>query len=93
MERKVRKSLNNCWKYRPEYSGKSTILQKLKEFGWNTNRIRTEKKLGEATVQKLRNGDIVSLEAFDFICNVLHCDIGDLIEHIPAIDCPPEDSE
>ena len=85
-ERKSRKALNACWKYKPEFAGESVILKKLKSCGWNTGRIRKEGKLGEATVQKLRRGEIVSLEAYDFVCNVLNCDIGDIIEHIKESD-------
>ena len=85
-KRKNRKALNDCWRYKTEYAGESSILKKLKEAGWNTGRIRKEGKLGEATVQKLRKGDIVSLEAYDFVCTVLCCDIGDIIEHIPPDD-------
>ncbi len=62
---------------------KIDILKALKENGYNTNRIRKEKLLGEATLQSLREGKLVSWLNLNRICKLLDCQPGDIIEYIP----------
>ena len=59
---------------------KANILQLLKSAGYNTTRLRRDKLLGEATIQKLREGQLVSWANVDTICGLLNCDIGDILE-------------
>lgn len=61
---------------------KGNVLQLLKDAGYNTSRLRNEKLLGEATIQKLREDKLVSWANIDKICELLNCDIGDLLEHV-----------
>lgn len=61
---------------------KINILDVLNKNGYNTNCIRKNKLLSERTLQNLRNGDYISLKSLDKICNLLGCDIADLIEHV-----------
>lgn len=60
---------------------KIDVLAALKEKGFSTYRLRKEKLLGEATIQQLRNGDIVSWATIDTLCVLLECQPGDLVEH------------
>lgn len=60
---------------------KLDVLAKLKTAGYSTYRIRKEKLLGEATVQRLRNGEPISWENLDVICRLLHCQPGDILEY------------
>ena len=60
---------------------KLDIIAALKAAGYSTYRIRKEKLLGEATLQKLRNGDPVSWENISTICQLLNCQPGDLLEY------------
>lgn len=62
---------------------KFDILSKLKEAGYSTYKLRKEKLLGEATIQKLRNGEPVSWENISTICELLGCQPGDLIKYLP----------
>ena len=39
---------------------KVDVIAVLKEAGYNTNRIRKEKIMGEAMLQKIRSGQMVS---------------------------------
>ena len=39
---------------------KIDIIAALKDAGYNTNRIRKEKIMGEAMLQKIRSGQMVS---------------------------------
>lgn len=61
---------------------KINIVEALKQAGYNTNRIRKEKIIGEGTLQKLRNGEIVSTKNLETICKLLECQPGDIIEYV-----------
>lgn len=61
---------------------KVDVIAQLKEAGYNTSRIRKEKIMGEAMLQKLRNGEMVSWAVLETICNLLDCQPGDLIEFV-----------
>ena len=58
------------------------VIADLKEAGYNTNRIRKEKIMGEAMLQKIRSGQMVSWATLETICSLLECQPGDLIEYV-----------
>ena len=60
---------------------KIDIIATLKEAGYTTYRLRSEKLIGEATMTKLRKGELVSWNNIDTICSLLNCQPGDLIEY------------
>lgn len=60
---------------------KKDVLEKLKENGFNTTRLRCEKLLTESTIQDLRNGKVVGIIALEKICAMLNMQPGDLIEY------------
>ena len=60
---------------------KIDVLAALKEKGYNTNRIRTEKLLSQSTLQKFRNQEGVSWENIETLCRLLECQPGDLLEY------------
>jgi len=62
---------------------KGDVLQKLKDAGYNTSRLRKEKIMGEATIQKLRQNELVSWATINTICTLLNCQVGDIVEFIP----------
>ena len=62
---------------------KMDIVSAMKEKGFNTYKIRTEKLLSESTVQKLRNGIGVSWDNLETLCRLLECQPSDLIEYVP----------
>lgn len=62
---------------------KIDVLSELKRKGYNTNKIRTEKILSQSTLQKLRNGQGLAWENLETLCELLQCNIGDIIEYIP----------
>ena len=62
---------------------KFDVLKELKDKGYTTYKMQKENILGNATVQNLRNNQMVGITSIDTICNLLHCQPGDLIEHIP----------
>ena len=61
---------------------KIDIIAALKEAGYNTSRIRKEKIMGEAMLQKIRRGQMVSWAILEPICDLLDCQPGDLIEYV-----------
>ena len=67
---------------------KIDVITALKEAGYNTTRIRKEKIMGEAMLQKIRSGQMVSWATLETICDLLGCQPGDLLEYIKEA---PED--
>lgn len=65
---------------------KINVLQALKNAGYSTHRIREEKIMGQATLQQLRKGELVSWKNIDTICTLLGCQIGDILEHVQERD-------
>lgn len=61
---------------------KIDILTELKNKGFSSYRIRKEKLLGESTLQKIRQNELVSWENIGKICALLECQPGDLIEYV-----------
>ncbi len=62
---------------------KIDILQELKEIGFTAYKLRKDKIMGEAQIQKIRTGEIASKETLNTLCRLLNCQPGDLIEYIP----------
>ena len=65
---------------------KVNVLEKLKEAGYTTGRIRIEHVMGEQMLQKIRTGELPSWKTLDNICRLLNCQPGDLLEHVPDED-------
>lgn len=61
---------------------KIDVLAKLKEAGYNTSRIRKDKIMGEAMLQKIRDGQMVSWATMETLCELLNCQPADLIEYV-----------
>ena len=59
------------------------ILPALKAAGYSTNKIRTDKIMGQATLQQLRHGELASWKTIDTVCRLLDCQPGDLLEYVP----------
>lgn len=61
---------------------KIDVLKELKDKGYSSARLRKDKIIGEATVQRLRNRQSVSFEVLAKICVILDCDIGDILTFV-----------
>lgn len=66
---------------------KIDVLAALKAKGYSTYRLRTEKLFGERVIQQLRHGDPVSWEVLSRLCDLLACDVGDVLEATPGVYC------
>ena len=62
---------------------KIDVLAALKAAGYSTYKLRKEKLLGEATLQQLRNNELVSWKNIETLCRLLNMQIGDIIEYVP----------
>ena len=62
---------------------KIDILEALKSKGITTYAIRQNKIFGQATLQQLRKGEIVSTNVLNKLCALLECQVGDILEYIP----------
>lgn len=61
---------------------KVDVLAELKKAGYTTTKIREEKLLGQSYLQQLRHGELVSWKAIDTICELLDCQVGDIVEYV-----------
>ena len=61
---------------------KINILEKLKQKGYTTYKLRKDKIIGEAQIQKIREGELASKETLNTICKLLNCQPGDILEYV-----------
>jgi len=61
---------------------KIDVLQELKDSGYSTYKLRQEKLMGEATIQKLRQKELVSWDNIATICRLLNKQPGDFLEYV-----------
>lgn len=66
-----------------KYRDNVNVLEMLKKAGYNTNRIRQEKILGQRTLQKFRDKILPSWHELNKICQLLSCEPWDIIEYVP----------
>ena len=69
---------------------KIDVLAALKEKGYNTNRLRKDKLLAEGVIQSLRDNKSISFSNLAKLCELLHCQPGDLVEYVEDADQPTE---
>lgn len=63
---------------------KIDVMKSLAEKGFTANRMRREKIMSEATMQKLRHKENVTTDTINKICIMLRCQPGDVLEVIPT---------
>ena len=63
---------------------KIDVLTELKKAGYSTYRLRKENIFGQETIQKIRKKEVVYCTTFDKICEMLHCQPGDILEYTPS---------
>lgn len=61
---------------------KIDVLQALKEAGYSAYKLDKSGIFGGSTIQKFRNGEIVSAENLDKLCKLLKCQPADILEYI-----------
>lgn len=61
---------------------KVDVMAALKEKGYSSTKIREDKLIGQAYLQQIRHGELVSWKTFNTLCTLLDCQPGDLIEFV-----------
>ena len=59
---------------------KIDVLSALSAAGFSSYRLRRDRILGEAVIQKLRSGEGVGWSTLETLCNLLSCQPADIIE-------------
>lgn len=62
---------------------KINVLQALKERGYTTVKLRKDKLLAEGVIQSLRESKPISWVNISRLCELLHCQPGDIMEYVP----------
>lgn len=65
---------------------KFDVLHQLKSIGYNTNKLRQDKLLAQATIQNIRQNKIVGINSLHVLCKLFNCQLSDIIEYIPDED-------
>ena len=61
---------------------KIDILQKLRERGYTSAKLRKDKLLAEGVMQSLRESKPISWSNISRICELLECQPGDILEYV-----------
>lgn len=61
---------------------KINILETFKSKGFNTTTIAKYRLLPGHALQDIRNGKVVGIHTLDKICNLLDCQLSDIVEHV-----------
>lgn len=69
---------------------KRDILQELKKQGFSSYVLTRRGLFGNADIQKMRGGIVSGIVVLDRLCELLHCQPGDILEHVPD---PVQDQE
>jgi len=59
---------------------KIDVLAELKKAGYTSYKIRKNKIMGEATLQKMRRDELLSWHELDTVCGLLDCQPERIIE-------------
>lgn len=62
------------------------VLERLKDAGYTTYRLRKDRIFSEKTIAALRHGELVSFATYDKLCTMLGCDLGDILGHVEQIE-------
>lgn len=62
---------------------KINVLETLSAKGFSTYRLIKDGIMGNATIQKLRNNEVVYGNNLNLLCKLLNCQPSDLIEYVP----------
>ena len=71
---------------------KVNILKALKEAGYSSTRLRKEKIMGEATLQRLRHNKSVSFDVLSKLCYLLNCKLEDILIYVEDTECEIDSS-
>lgn len=67
------------------------VIKRLKDAGYNSGYIMTQRLLPQSTMDALRHNKPLSLKSIDTICRLIKCQPGDILEYIEDDSPPSED--
>lgn len=59
------------------------VLKLLSQNGWSTIRLQREGKISNGTIIQIRAGKPITTRTINTICELCHCQPGDILEYIP----------
>lgn len=62
---------------------KIDVLEKLKEKGYNTGRIRKEKLIGENALTSIRKNVVPGIKTLNSLCELLELQPGSIVRYVP----------
>ena len=62
---------------------KGDIMGALREKGFSSTALRKEKIFGEKTMQDFRTNAEIPYKTLNKLCEILHCQPGDIMEYVP----------
>ena len=65
---------------------KIDVLEELKKKGYPQVRLREEKLMGQSYISQLRHNELVSWKTLNTLCELLECQVGDIIEYVKDAD-------
>lgn len=68
---------------------KNGLLERLKEEGYSTYKLRKENIIGQSTIQAIRDCAEVGNGTVNKLCQILGCQPGDVLEYVPDPDHDP----
>lgn len=60
------------------------VLGMLSKKGWSAYRLIKSKQFGNSTITRLRNGESITTDTIDKICELCDCQPGDLMSYVPG---------
>lgn len=60
---------------------KIDVIEKLKEKGYNTNKIMQEKLISQSAMQKIRKGEMVGIKTLEKVCELTDMQPGSIIKY------------
>lgn len=61
---------------------KINVIESMNEAGYNTTRILRENIIGQASMQKIRKGEMVGIKTLERICEILDMQPGNIIKYV-----------
>lgn len=60
---------------------KIDVIEKLKEKGYNTNKIMQKKLISQSAMQKIRKGEMVGIKTLEKVCELTDMQPGSIIKY------------
>ena len=59
------------------------LWETMKRCGATTYTLQYKGNISSSTTRRLKAGESVSTNTLDALCQILHCDLADIVQYIP----------